>query len=170
MVTIDTKLNGISEQALNRFVLRARRAARVRGQVHVLVVSNRRMKNLNWQFRGKNKATDVLSFPAIAEVSRDFAGDIVISADIAAANARQLNHPLTQELKVLILHGVLHLAGHDHETDNGQMARKETRLRKVLGLKDGLIERHSSGSRVSSSKRPTRNAELRTRNSARSAR
>jgi probable rRNA maturation factor len=144
MVTIDTKLNGISESALNRFVLRARRAARVRGQVHVLVVPNRRMKALNWRFRGKDKPTDVLSFPAIAEVARDFAGDIVISADIAAANARTLRHSIAQELKVLILHGVLHLGGHDHESDNGEMARKEARLRKELGLQDGLIERNSA--------------------------
>src|SRR3954454_11472586 len=136
MVSIDTKLIGISEPALNRFVLRARRAAGVRGQVHVLVVSNRRMKTLNRQFRGKDKPTDVLSFPAIAEVARDFAGDIVISADIAATNARALQHSVAQELKVLILHGVLHLGGHDHESDNGEMARKEARLRKELNLSD----------------------------------
>ena len=141
MVTIDTKLTGITESALNRFVLRARRAARVRGQVHLLIVSSRRMQALNRQFRGKNTPTDVLSFPAIAEVAQEFAGDIVISADIAAASARALRHPLAQELKVLILHGVLHLAGHDHEHDGGEMARKEARLRKQLKLGDGLIER-----------------------------
>ena len=141
MVTIDTKLNGISESALNRFVLRARRAARVGGQVHVLVVSNRRMKLLNRRFRGKDMPTDVLSFPAVAEVACDFAGDIVISADIAAANARTLRHSLVQELKVLILHGVLHLGGDDHASDNGEMARKESRLRKQLRLADSLIER-----------------------------
>lgn len=165
MVTIYTKIDGISERTLDRFLLRARRAARVRGQVHVLIVSSRRMKSLNWQFRGKDKPTDVLSFPAIAEVAQDFAGDIVICADIAAANARDLNHALGHELKVLLLHGVLHLAGHNHETDNGEMARKETRLRKQFGLKDGLIERHSSKFRVPSSKPSARNPELRTRNS-----
>ena len=143
MVTIDTKLTGVSEQALNRFVSQARRVAGVRGQVHVLIVSNRRMKSLNWRFRGKNEPTDVLSFPTITEVSRGFAGDIVISADTAAANARLRHHSLSQEIKVLILHGLLHLSGHDHETDDGEMARKEARLRRELGLKDGLIERHS---------------------------
>ena len=143
MVTIDTKLPGISSTALDRFVLRARRAASVRGKVHVLIVSSRRMKALNWQFRGQNRPTDVLSFPTIPQVRRDFAGDIVISADIAAANARALTHPLSHELKVLILHGVLHLGGHDHETDHGEMARKEERLRKQLKLRAGLIERHS---------------------------
>src|SRR5690349_10091119 len=141
MVTIERKLTGITESALNRFALRARRAARVRGQVHVLIVSNRRMQALNWQFRGKDMPTDVLSFPAIAEVAHDFAGDIVISADMAASSARGLHHPLADELKVLILHGVLHLAGHDHESDRGEMARLEARLRVDLGLKDGLIER-----------------------------
>jgi probable rRNA maturation factor len=164
MVTIDTKLTDISEQALDRFLRRARRAADLRGQVHVLIVANRRMKTLNWQFRGKNQPTDVLSFPAIAEVAHEFAGDIVISADIATANARDLGHPVAHELKVLILHGVLHLSGHDHEMDNGEMARKESRLRKELGLKDGLIERHS-GITKQDSRRLTRKSELRTRTS-----
>ena len=141
VVTIESKLNGVSGDALGRFVLRARRAARVRGQVHVLVISSRRMQVLNRQFRGKDAPTDVLSFPALAEVARDFAGDIVISGDIAAANAKKLQHPVKQELKVLILHGVLHLAGHDHENDGGEMARLELRLRKQLNLQDGLIER-----------------------------
>lgn len=176
MVTIESKLIGISEPALGRFVLRARRAAGVRGQVHVLVVSSRRMRALNWQFRGQNKPTDVLSFPAMPEVTRDFAGDIVISGDIAATNARRLEHSLAQELKVLILHGVLHLGGHDHETDDGAMARKELRLRKQLKLSDGLIERSSSfefrvpSSESSSTRRSTRNSKLDTRNSELSTR
>ena len=147
VVTIDTKLDGISERTLDRFLLRARRSARVRGQVHVLIVSNRRMKALNGQFRGKSKPTDVLSFPAIREVSRDFAGDVVISGDIAAANARAFGHPIAHEIKVLILHGVLHLAGHDHEADDGKMARLEARLRREFRLKDGLIERSAESRR-----------------------
>lgn len=149
MVTIETKLNGVSEASLQRFVANARRAARVPGEVHVLVISSRRMQTLNRQFRGKDQPTDVLSFPALPEVVHDFAGDIVICANIAAANARRLHHDVAQELKVLILHGVLHLAGHDHESDNGQMAKLEARLRKQLGLKDGLIERTQSGTRYS---------------------
>jgi probable rRNA maturation factor len=176
MVTIESKLIGISEPALGRFVLRARRAAGVRGQVHVLVVSSRRMRTLNRQFRGQDKPTDVLSFPAMPEVARDFAGDIVISGDIAATNARRLEHPLAQELKVLILHGVLHLGGHDHETDDGAMARKELRLRKQLKLSDGLIERSSSfefrvpSSESSSTRRSARNSKLDTQNSELSTR
>jgi len=143
VVTIETKLNGVSEASLQRFVASARRAARVRGDVHVLVISSRRMQTLNRQFRGKDAPTDVLSFPALPEVARDFAGDIVICANIAGANARRFRHDLAQELKVLILHGVLHLAGHDHESDNGNMARLEQRLRKQLKLSDGLIERNA---------------------------
>ncbi len=141
MVSIESKLNGVSEAALQRFVTAARRAARVAGDVHVLVISPRRMQTLNRQFRGKDKPTDVLSFPALPEVARDFAGDIVICGNIAAANARRLKHDVAQEVKVLVLHGVLHLAGYDHESDNGEMARLEQRLRKQLGLRDGLIER-----------------------------
>ena len=141
MVTIETKLNGVSEASLQRFVASARRAARVTGDVHVLVISPRRMRTLNRQFRGKDKPTDVLSFPALPEVARDFAGDVVICGNIAAANARRFQHDVVHELKVLVLHGVLHLAGYDHESDNGEMARLEQRLRKRLHLSDGLIER-----------------------------
>lgn len=156
MVTIETKLNGVSEASLQRFVASARRAARVRGDVHVLVISSRRMQTLNRQFRGKDAPTDVLSFPALPEVARDFAGDIVVCATIAATNARRLHHDLAQELKVLILHGVLHLAGHDHESDHGEMAMLEHRLRKQLRLKDGLIERHTAGARPGSAKQLAR--------------
>ena len=141
MVTIESKVGDISERALERFLLRVRRASRVRGQVHVLIVSNRTMQNLNWRFRGKKQATDVLSFPAMAAVAPNFAGDIVISSDIAGANARTFGHTTADEIKVLILHGVLHLAGHDHESDDGEMALVEQRLRAQFGLKDGLIER-----------------------------
>lgn len=168
MVTIESKIGQISERALDRFLLRVRRASRVHGQVHVLIVSNRRMKNLNWRFRRKNKATDVLSFPAIAEVAPDFAGDIVISGDIAAANARSLGHSAAHEIKVLILHGVLHLAGHDHDADNGEMARMEQRLRAQFALKDSLIERsQEANSRVHTSKRTSSRSARRTSRSRR---
>jgi probable rRNA maturation factor len=71
----------------------------------------------------------------------DFAGDVAISAEIAAQNARRLGHSLPEEIKILALHGVLHLAGYDHERDRGEMARKEEHLRKQLGLPVALIER-----------------------------
>jgi probable rRNA maturation factor len=109
--------------------------------VNVVLTSDREMRGLNRRFRSKHKPTDVLSFAPIAAVADQFAGDIVISTETAAANAQRLGHSLSQELKILVLHGMLHLAGYDHERDNGQMARKEERLRRQLGLSDGLIRR-----------------------------
>lgn len=148
IVTLEKKITGVTEPALARFVRRAREAAGLTGQVHVLVLTNRRMRALNWQFRGKHKTTDVLSFPAIREVAHDFAGDVVISADVAAANARRFHHEIGQEIKVLILHGVLHLAGYNHEKDEGQMAEQEQVLRRRFKLRDGLIERTHRGERA----------------------
>jgi probable rRNA maturation factor len=99
------------------------------------------MRSLNSRFRGKDKATDVLSFPAGLGVGGRLAGEIAISAEIAAQNAARLGHTPALEIKVLALHGVLHLAGFDHERDNGQMARKEVQVREKLRLPCTLIER-----------------------------
>jgi probable rRNA maturation factor len=111
--------------------------------INVLVASSRKVQGLNRRFRGKNQPTDVLSFPAIGSGdSNGFAGDIAISADIATRNARRLGHAPAEEIKILILHGVLHLAGYDHEQDNGRMEREERRLRRSLALPTGLIERN----------------------------
>jgi probable rRNA maturation factor len=116
--------------------------ATARGDVSVAVVSDRRMRALNRQFRGKDAATDVLSFPAthMPGVS-SFLGDIVIAAGVATRQARAAGHPVSTELKVLALHGLLHLLGYDHDSDGGKMARAEARLRKKAGLREGLIER-----------------------------
>ena len=116
--------------------------ASARGDVSIAVVSDRRMRALNRQFRGKDTATDVLSFPAthMPGVS-SFLGDIVIAAGVAVRQAREAGHPVSTELKVLALHGLLHLLGYDHDTDGGKMARAEARLRKKAGLREGLIER-----------------------------
>ena len=84
-----------------------------------------------------------------------FAGEIAISADIACQNALRYGHSPAQEIKVLALHGILHLAGYDHERDNGQMAREEARLRRALGLPSTLIERARESRRVSKT-RPAR--------------
>jgi probable rRNA maturation factor len=142
LVVIQQKVAGLSEVALARFVTRARRMAALRGTVSVLVTSSRELRELNRRFRGKNTPTDVLSFPAIPGLMQAFAGDIAISADIAARNARQLGHTAAEEVRVLTLHAVLHLAGYDHELDDGEMERKEAHLRKSLGLPVGLIERN----------------------------
>lgn len=146
MVILQKKVAGLNESALQRFVLRARRAAGVKGTVNVLVTSSAAVRSLNRQFRGLNKATDVLSFPSLLPVfpvrgKRPQAGEIAISGEVAAQNAAQLGHRAPEEVKILTLHGILHLAGYDHEHDNGEMARKELKLRELLGLPVALIER-----------------------------
>jgi probable rRNA maturation factor len=146
LVILQKRVVGLNEGALDRFVLRARKAVSLRGQVNVLVTSSTAMRSLNRQFRGQNKATDVLSFPAESGVNKSHkqkrpAGDVAISADIALGNATRLGHSFADEIKILVLHGILHLAGLDHERDNGEMARKEATLRRTLKLPAALIER-----------------------------
>ena len=138
MIILRKKLAGVSEQSLTSFTTRARKAAGVKGQVQVLITSSDELRELNKRFRRKDKPTDVLSFPAIVDGE---AGDIAISADIASENAYQLGHSLDEELRVLILHGILHLAGHDHEHDKGEMEALESGLREKLKLPSSLIER-----------------------------
>jgi probable rRNA maturation factor len=147
MVILQRRVTGLQEDALDRFVTRAKRAVRLRGSVTVLVTSSRELRRLNQRFRGKDNPTDVLSFPAPPISVGRFAGDVAISAEIAKENARRLGHSAADEIKVLALHGVLHLAGYDHEHDAGEMARKERRLRKQLGLPTALIERNDGGPR-----------------------
>jgi probable rRNA maturation factor len=148
----------LTELALSRFVARARRAAGLKGLVNVLLTSSAEMKSLNRRFRGKDKPTDVLSFPAEPGAQEQFAGEIAISAEMAWQNARQLGHSPAEEVKILVLHGVLHLRGYDHECDNGQMARREKQLRVKLHLPSGLIERtrprRDSRPRLSSGVKP----------------
>ncbi len=142
MVILQKRVAGLSAAALERFLLGARRAVKLSGTVNVLVTTSTAVRSLNRQFRGKNKATDVLSFPAAQSgAAAKLAGEIVISADIAAANARRYGHPAAAEVKILALHGILHLAGFDHERDRGEMARKEAKLRHDLHLPASLIER-----------------------------
>ena len=156
VVIVHSKIRGVSARALEQFAAAAQRAAGVRGAVDVLITNSAQMRQLNRRFRGKNTTTDVLSFPfshrgaeAQSKSLANFAGDLAISAGIAAQNARRMGHGTSDELKVLILHGMLHLAGHDHERDTGQMARKEARLRRALGLPISLIERRASDFSVS---------------------
>ncbi len=141
VITIEKSVPGIKESSLKRFMGRARKAVGLKGEVSVLLTSNREMRQLNRCFRGKDKPTDVISFPAAAAVTDKVAGDLAISLDIAAANARSFGHSTDEEVRVLILHGLLHLAGYDHERDKGEMARKEDRLREKLGLPSNLIAR-----------------------------
>jgi probable rRNA maturation factor len=144
LVILRKKITGLSPSTLGRFVLRARRAVRIRDTVNVLVTNSQELRSLNRQFRGKDKATDVLSFPASqlgVRPAKRIAGEVAISADIARENASRLGHSAAEEIKTLVLHGILHLAGFDHDRDNGEMAREETRLRQRMNLKVGLIER-----------------------------
>jgi probable rRNA maturation factor len=132
--------------SLERFALTAKRAARLRGEVAILVTNSASIRRLNRDFRKKDKPTDVLSFPSAAE---GLAGDIAISSQIASRQAKALGHTLGTELKVLILHGMIHLAGHDHESDEGEMAALEAKLQKKLKLPQGLIERTNSAAATS---------------------
>ena len=130
----------------------------------ILIAGDTELRRLNRDFRGKDYPTDVLSFPSEPRrqakacpttatlVGQALAcqrppaggphlGDIAISLGRARAQAREFGHPIETELEILMLHGVLHLCGHDHETDSGAMARAEKRWRAKLGLPTGLIER-----------------------------
>ena len=142
MVILRKPVVGLSDTALAKFVARASRALKLTGVVNVLVTGSSELRSLNRRFRGKDQPTDVLSFPPGPGLVKGLAGDIAISADIARQNARRLGHAAAQEIKILALHGVLHLAGYDHERDQGAMAGKEANLRRSLGLPLGLIERN----------------------------
>jgi probable rRNA maturation factor len=136
---------------LSRFLRAAQESVGLSGEVSVRIVSDAEMRRLNREFRGKDKSTDVLSFPAYHNGNSrgrrgkahlyKAAGDIAISANIARANAKALGHSFEVELKILLLHGLLHLAGQDHEFDKGEMAALEQNLRAKLKLPIGLIER-----------------------------
>lgn len=129
----------IGRRALGALAAEAARAVKLKGAVSVLLTGDGAIRRLNREFRKKDKATDVLSFPAAA--GRAVAGDVAISVETAARQAREQGHALAAELRILVLHGLLHLAGFDHESDTGEMARKEAALRRRFGLGAGLIER-----------------------------
>ena len=141
VVILRKPVAGLSDTALAKFVARASRAIKLEGTVNVLVTGSSELRSLNRRFRDKDQSTDVLSFPPGPCFVNGLAGDIAISADIAKANARRLGHSAAQEIKVLALHGLLHLVGYDHESDQGVMAGKERQLRRSLGVPLGLIER-----------------------------
>ncbi len=160
MITLDLSDEGAVTRATERaaekvpdlcpFLARAQKAVPVAGEVSVLFTSDSEIRRLNQAFRGKDKATDVLSFPAPAlprstrkPAQQTIAGDLAISIDTARRQAHQFGHPLEIELKILLLHGLLHLAGYDHETDAGEMAHREDQLRRRFRLPGTLIARNS---------------------------
>jgi len=118
--------------------------ARAHGTVNIAMVSNARVRALNLRYRGVDGATDVLSFPAESPqppAPSPLLGDIVIARGVARRQAREARHSEGTELRVLALHGLLHLIGYDHERDDGRMERVEQRLRRKGRLREGLIER-----------------------------
>jgi probable rRNA maturation factor len=127
--------------------------SRVRGTVSVALVSDQRVRRLNREYRASDYATDVLSFPLgeslpVARPDHAFLGDVVIATGVARRQARAAGHSERTEVRILALHGLLHLIGYDHERDDGAMARAERRLRRKGGLREGLIERARSTSRA----------------------
>ena len=122
---------------LRRFLVRLGSRLKIPEREFVVLLTNdRTMRRLNHRFRNKNRATDVLSFPSSASLQQDpscetsYLGDIIISVERARRQAIERKHNLEKELRILMIHGVLHLLGHDHETDQGQMRRKELRLQR----------------------------------------
>lgn len=146
----------VKVRELEVFAGQVERALRLRRDAFtVCLVSDAEMARMNGEFRGKSGPTDVLSFPANVDAARGlrgaagggkgaagrrpggagaFLGDIAIAPETARRNARRLGRTLPEELRILILHGALHLLGYDHETDDGQMERREARLRRQLGM------------------------------------
>jgi probable rRNA maturation factor len=152
----------VSVRELELFLARALRLVRVpTGAIGVCLVTNAKIAKWNRAYRGKNSPTDVLSFPAAHGAKRtklnskspvkrsigstrgagafydsspSYLGDIAIAPAVARKNARRFGRTLGHELRILVLHGILHLMGYDHETDTGQMDRRETRLRRALDL------------------------------------
>jgi probable rRNA maturation factor len=137
---------GLSRSGLSRFLRAAQAAVGLQGDVEVLLAGDQALRRLNREFRGKNKATDVLSFPGSPEFAEQHAGDLAISLETAARQAEEHGHTLRDEVRVLLLHGLLHLHGMDHEADRGEMAAREAELRRKLRLPAGLIARAGSRS------------------------
>jgi probable rRNA maturation factor len=132
--------------------LRKAAPARARGRVTVALISDQRMRRLNATYRKTDKATDVLSFPALGlgplALGPDL-GDLAIAVGVAKRQAQEYGHSLATEVRVLALHGLLHLLGYDHEADQGQMRRLEERLRQRARLPVGLIARTPRGRTLS---------------------
>jgi len=124
----------INTRAWSNFATKALAAiGKSQSSATIAFVSDKKIRELNRQFRGIDKVTDVLSFPSDAPDEHDL-GDIAVSVDTAAVQAKENGLEFDEEIAQLILHGLLHLAGYDHETDNGEMNRLELRLRKNLAI------------------------------------
>jgi probable rRNA maturation factor len=109
--------------------------------VDLVVCGKDEIQAINRDFRGKDEVTDVISFPVQEEVGNEPLGSIVICGDVAQEVSQVLEHSISEEFQILFLHGVLHLLGHDHETDNGEMRELEMEIREQFNLPESLIER-----------------------------
>ena len=155
MTVTDGRGRRVADSGLARW-LAAIVPVRLRGEVAIALVTDPHIRKLNRQYRGKDSATDVLSFPVEPDRTANsrtasplLFGDIVIATGVAKRQAREAGHSYQTELRVLALHGFLHLLGydHDHPDDHGRMARTEARLRRRGGLPTGLIARAGAGQR-----------------------
>jgi probable rRNA maturation factor len=151
-VTFRRVSNEVRPRALLNFARTLEREVSKGRAFDCLITGDAELRRLNREFRGKDEATDVLSFPLqVGQASRPVRtgreacptglGDLAISLARARAQAREFGHTTEQEIRILMLHGVLHLLGMDHENDRGRMARAEKRWRERLALPNGLIER-----------------------------
>jgi probable rRNA maturation factor len=148
VVVTDARGRVVAAPGLARWLERAAPRA-ARGEATVALVSDAAMRRLNRRYRGVDRSTDVLSFgPGVRVPGRRgghgpfrWLGDIVIAIETARRQSRSLGHSLGVELRVLALHGLLHLLGYDHHTDQGEMQRLEARLRRRTGLPAGVIAR-----------------------------
>lgn len=142
VIVTDVRGRAVPDGGLARW-LRGTAPARARGDVAVALVTDAHMRKLNRTYRRKDTATDVLSFPSDAPGTL---GDIVIARRVAERQAKEHGHALQTELRILALHGLLHLLGYDHEAkdDSGRMRRVEDRLRRKGKLKVGLIGRSTT--------------------------
>lgn len=139
LIVFRTKAPGLDRARVRAFAERLSAEVAEGGTFCCAIGSDRMLQELNAQFRGKDAPTDVLSFPSPSPSG--YLGDLAISLGRAQAQAAEHGHSVEDEICILLLHGLLHLMGHDHETDRGQMRRTETAWRRKLSLPVGLIER-----------------------------
>jgi probable rRNA maturation factor len=142
-VTFRRSVADVPPATLQRFARRLQRELAKGRPFDCLITGDAEMRRLNSRYRGKDLPTDVLSFPSAPEAYPHL-GDLAISLARARVQAREFGHTTAEELRILMLHGLLHLLGMDHEDDSGRMARAEKRWRKRLGLANSLIERVGS--------------------------
>ena len=132
---------GLRATGLSQWLQRIAPAS-VAGTLTIALLSDQKVRALNRKYRKTDKVTDVLSFPSTRiGTESDYIGDIAIASGVARRQAKLAGHSVQNELRLLALHGLLHLLGYDHESDGGKMALIEGRLRRKGGLQEGLLER-----------------------------